>query len=174
METGVDQKPITLAALGAALLAVPAQAAPVSNSDGTARVRILEPLAIFKVDDLDFGTIVTDPALPGVVTMPSDGSARVTAQVVGVPGDPGNRGRFTVVGDPGREIIVTHSTPPQLVSTAGDTIPVMSLVLNGSPLRTLNSVDGVEQLYFGGSLWIAADQAEGLYEANFTVTVDYR
>lgn len=156
------------------LWATPALAQPVSDNTGTARVRVLEPLAIFKVDDLEFGTIIADPTLPGVVTIPADGSPRVTATVIGVASDPGYRAEYTVVGDPGSQIIVTHTIPPTLNDGSGNVITVLGITLDGLPLRTLDPVSGVESLYFGGSLLIAPNQPEGVYEANFTVTVDYR
>nr|WP_246333134.1 DUF4402 domain-containing protein [Sphingomicrobium lutaoense] len=132
-------------------------------------------MAIFKVDDLDFGTVVISNTQGGTVTMPSNGNPRsFSGGAEGVPGDPGNRAQFTVVGNPGQEIILTHSVPLTLTNAAGDDILVINMWLNGSPLRTLSPVDGREQVYLGGTLSLAADQPEGLYEASFTVTVDYR
>lgn len=165
---------LPIAALAAFMLPQAALAAPVSNPNGKAKAEILIPLAVLEIDDLDFGTLVTSPT-SGTVTIPSGGGARIVAGgVSGLPSDPGNRAHFLVAADPGRQIIVTHSWPAFLVNGAGDQILLLSVNLDGLPVKTVDPVSGQAPLYFGGTIFVAADQAEGLYEANFTVTVDYR
>lgn len=171
----VDKKLIIGALALSSLWATPALAQPVSDNTGTARIDIRVPLAMLKVDDLDLGTVAISSTLSGSVTTPSDGSARVFAGgASGVASDVGQRAEFLVVGDPGREIIVTHVAPTFLTSLAGDQILMLGMQLDGAPIKTLDAVTGQATLFFGGSIFLNADQPEGVYEANFTVTVDYR
>ena len=176
MDSGVDQKlPMIAGVLGAMmLLPTAASAAPVSNSDGRAIAEILKPLAVVEVSDLDFGTVVTSP-LAGTVLIPADGSAPVyTGGVTGLPSDPVFRGEFLVVGDPGRDIIVTWTWPPFLTNGTGDTINLLAMYLDGNAVRTLDGSTGQSTLHFGGTIFVPADAPEGTYEEFFTVTVDYR
>ena len=59
-----------------AATAMPATAAPVAApTPATGRALLLVPLTLTKVDDLDFGTIVTSPS-PGVVVIDAATGAR--------------------------------------------------------------------------------------------------
>ncbi|WP_265528259.1 DUF4402 domain-containing protein [Sphingomicrobium marinum] len=164
-----------IGALGATLmLSTPAHAQPVSNSDGRAIAEVLKPLAVVEMSDLDFGTVVTSP-LAGTVFIPANGGPPVyTGGVTGVPSDPVMRGEYLVVGDPGRDIIVTWTWPPILSNGTGDTIALLSVNLDGFAVRTLNATNGQSTLHFGGMIAVPADAPEGLYEDFYTVTVDYR
>lgn len=176
MDSGVDQKLTVMAGAFAALCALPtaAAAAPVSNPDGRAVAEILKPLAVVEISDLDFGTVVTSSAA-GTVFIPADGSAPVyTGGVTGLATDPVFRGEFIVVGDPGRDIIVTWAWPPLLTNGTGDTINLLAMYLDGNAVRTLDGVTGQSTLHFGGTIFLPADAPEGTYEDFFTVTVDYR
>jgi hypothetical protein len=168
------KKLMTLIAASTALaMAAPAAAAPVeANPPAEARGLILIPLTLNKLQDLHFGTIVPS-ALSGVVTVPADGSAAfATGGVTLVSSDPAYRARFAGAGSPNQMVIVTATNPVSLVNGLGDTVTILALTLDGSPIRTINA----SRAFFfnvGGILMINANQAEGLYEAEFDVTADY-
>ncbi len=166
---------ITPLAIGAAMaLAAPAQAAPVAASPSAqAEALILIPLTLTKVDDLDFGTVISSP-LSGTVMIPADGSARSAAGgVTLVPSDPGLRARFAGAGSPGQLVIVNATNPGTLSNGLGDTVTIMALTLDGSPVRTIDPTTRAFFFSVGGILLVNANQAEGLYSAQFDVTADY-
>ena len=72
---------------------------------------ILVPLTLTKIDDLDFGTVVTSPS--GIVTHQRrrPARARFAGGVTGVPSDVGHRACFAGAGTPNQQVIV-FVTPP--------------------------------------------------------------
>jgi hypothetical protein len=162
-------------AIGAVMaLAAPAQAAPVAASPSAqAQALILVPLTLTKVDDLDFGTVISSP-ISGTVVIPADGSARSAAGgVTLVPSDPGLRARFAGAGSPGRLVIINATNPGTLSNGLGDTVTILALTLDGSPIRTIDPTTRAFFFHVGGILQINANQAEGLYSAQFDVTAEY-
>jgi hypothetical protein len=158
-----------------AATAVPAAAVPVAApTPATGRALILVPLTLTKIDDLDFGTIVTSP-LPGVVVIdPATGARTFFGGVSGAASYPGQRARFAGAGTPSQAVIVTITPPLQLTNTAGDAIPVLALTTEGGAVHTIDAVTRAFFFGVGGIIQVNADQPEGLYSANFTVTANYQ
>ena len=163
-----------LFAAGFALLPAPSIAAPVSSSPpATTRAQILVPLTLTKNNDLSFGTVVPS-ALSGAVSINATSGARtIVGGVTGVPSDAGGRATFSTVGSSNQQVIVTLTQPPALTSLAGDTVPVLALTLDGSPLRTIDPTTRTFSFGIGGIILIGADQPEGVYQATFDVTATY-
>ena len=164
-------------ALGALMLvSAPATAAPVTpTSQAQSRALILVPLALTKIQDLHFGSVVPS-AISGMVSInPSTGSRTVAGGVAGVPSDVGQRAYFGGAGSGNQQVIITYVQPLELTSTtnSADKIPVLALTLDGSPLRTINPVTRTFFFGMGGIIMINANQPEGFYEANFDVTANY-
>jgi hypothetical protein len=164
-----------LMAVAVAASAASAGAAPVAApTPAQGKALILVPLTLTKIDDLDFGTVVTSP-VSGVVTInPATGARSFAGGVTGFAGDPGHRAQFAGAGTPTQQVIVFITPPAALVNGAGDTIPVLALTLDngGNPIRTIDAT----RAFFvgvGGIIQINADQPEGVYSANFTVTANY-
>jgi len=158
-----------------AAAAVPAAAAPVAAPiPAQGKALILVPLTLTKVDDLDFGTVVTSPVF-GIVTInPTTGARSFAGGATGVVSDAGHRALFAGAGTPSQQVIVFITPPAALTNGAGDTIPVLALTLDngGNPIRTIDAT----RAFFvgvGGILQINADQPEGVYQASFTVTANY-
>ena len=155
--------------------AVPANAAPVAApTPAQGRALILIPLTLTKIDDLDFGTVVTSP-VSGIVTInPTTGARGFAGGASGLASDAGHRALFAGAGTPSQQVIVFITPPANLTNGAGDAIPVLALTLDngGNPIRTIDAT----RAFFvgvGGILQINADQSEGIYQANFTVTANY-
>lgn len=155
--------------------AVPAAAAPVAApTPAQGRALILVPLTLTKVDDLDFGTVVTSP-VSGIVTIDAATGARGFAGgASGFAGDVGHRALFAGAGTPSQQVVVFITPPVALTNGAGDAIPVLALTLDngGNPIRTIDAT----RAFFvgvGGILQINADQPEGTYQGSFTVTANY-
>ncbi|HEX6740531.1 MAG TPA: hypothetical protein VF079_01900, partial [Sphingomicrobium sp.] len=71
-------------------LAAPAAAAPVAApTPAQGKALILVPLTLTKIDDLDFGTVVTSP-VSGIVTInPATGARSFAGGATGVASDAG-------------------------------------------------------------------------------------
>ncbi|HET9811126.1 MAG TPA: DUF4402 domain-containing protein [Sphingomicrobium sp.] len=167
-------KSLVLAAgmAAAALGASPASAVtPPTQAQGHALLLI--PLTLTKIQDLDFGSVVPS-AVSGAVTINAATGARTFAGgVTGVPSEVGNRAYFAGAGSPSQQVILVLIPPAQLTSTAGDTIPLLGLTMDGFPIRT---IDPTHAFYVGvgGSIQVAANQPEGDYSADFTLTAVYQ
>lgn len=174
---------IALAALAAtAVTASPAlaQQAPASataSANALAKGVVLQPLTLTKVTDLDFGTVVST-TVAGTVTIDADNGIRANSGgVTLVPSFPGDRGLFTGLGDANQNVTLTLTAPSVLVSTTNpiDTVSVNAMVLDQSNLTVRNTGSGgVFQVGVGGTFGIAAQQPNGFYKADFTLTADYQ
>lgn len=160
------------AALG--LATAPAAAAPIApdkNAAGTALILI--PLQLTKIDDLEFGTVVSS-STSGTVTIDATTGARsVTGGVTPVASDVGQRAYFGGGGTGGQTVVITVTNPLLLTSATGDLVDVLALTLDGPPTRTIHPVDRTFFFGVGGIIEIDANQPEGIYQSAFDVTVDY-
>ncbi|HEU5481801.1 MAG TPA: DUF4402 domain-containing protein [Sphingomicrobium sp.] len=159
----------------AAFIAAPGTAAPVPASiDADGRALVLVPLTLVKIDDLNFGTVVRSSA-PGTVTInPSTGARTLAGGVTGVTSDPGHRAYFAGAGTPSQQVLLAISPPVALASASGDTIPVTGLTLDGPPIRTIDPITRAFYVGVGGTIQVAADQPEGVYNADFWLTAIYQ
>jgi hypothetical protein len=155
-----------------ALTAAPALAAtPPRQADGQALVLI--PLTLTKIKDLDFGSIVPSASSGIVIINATSGARTSVGGVTLVPGDAGFRARFAGAGSPNQQVIMTMNAPAQLTDTAGDTIDVVALTMDGPATRTINST----RAFFvgvGGAILVGANQAQGVYTGQFDVTANYQ
>jgi hypothetical protein len=159
----------------AAVAAVPASAQAVSpDRDANGKALILVPLSLTKIDDLDFGTIVSSAVSGVVVIDAASGGRTVAGGVTGVPSDAGHRARFAGAGTPSQQVVVVVTPPTQLTSVGGDNIQVLALTLEGSPFKTVDPTTRTFSFGVGGVLLIAADQPEGVYQATFNVNANYQ
>jgi hypothetical protein len=170
----VDIRKLIIAA-SAATVAVPSVAAPVpATTDASGRATILVPLTLTKIDDLDFGTMISTSS-SGTVSLSAVDSSRLFAGgVTGVSSAAGHRAYFGGAGTPNQQVIVTVSAPATLANSNGDKITVLALTLDGSPIRTIDPVTRAFFVGVGGILMLNANQPDGDYSANFSVTAQYQ
>ena len=169
---------ICLAALAATVaFASPAYAQVVTDTEtAQARGLVLLPLTLTRVDDLDFGTVLASP-VAGSVTINSDSGLRsVAGGVTAVASNPGQRALFAGAGTANQDVDLTLAAPAFLVSGA-NVIAVTSMSFDAgggaATTRTINAT-GAFQIGVGGQFAIAANQPNGLYTANFSVTAEYQ
>jgi hypothetical protein len=165
---------IILAAAAAAMTSAPAWAVT-PDKQATGKGLILVPLTLTKLDDLDFGTLVPSSVSGFVSINAATGARNIGGGVTGVPSAQGKRARFAGAGTGGQTVIITINPATQLVSTtnSADTIPVLALTLEGSPIKTIDPVTRSVFFGVGGVIQINSNQAEGLYTATFDVTANY-
>jgi Domain of unknown function (DUF4402) len=164
---------IALAATFAA--SVPAFAAPVSApTQPPARALLLIPLTLTKVQDLHFGAIVPSTTTGGWVAINATTGARTASAGLTLwPAEVGQRGQFAGAGTPGQQVIMALTPPAQLTNPGGDTIDVLAMTLDGPTTRTI-AADHSFFVGVGGTIFVAANQAEGLYSATYDLTADYQ
>ena len=161
------------AALFASLGAAPALAAPVApvrQAEGEAVV--LRPLSLLKVDDLDFGWLTAATAGTAILN-PFTGAVTTTGGVLAVGGTP-QRARFTGAASRNTPIKIRIPNKPAILTRQGgtETMSLSAWTLDG-PADRKTGIDRAFDFYLGGTLTVAAGQADGLYIGTFDVEVQY-
>jgi len=134
-----------------------------------AKGTVLSPISVSTTRDLDFG----EDILPGIDRVIDKNS--------------NSAGKFTIMGQPGKEISITMSLPVELISgeeilpitfsatDAGYKIPSGSMV-DFDPFNPVNAVfgsDGSMEIYLGGTAKPYYSQAAGMYDGTVTVVFYY-
>lgn len=170
---------IALAALAAtAAFASPAIAQTLDTAPAQARGVVLLPLTITEVDPLNFGTVLAS-ATAGTVSINADSGARsFTGGVSGIALDLGSRGLFNGLGTENQLVEITLNPVGNLTGPGPD-IAVTNMELDGCACtvetRTIPvGAGGAFEVGVGGTFAIAANQPNGLYTANYSVTAEYQ
>jgi hypothetical protein len=162
------RKMIIAAAVASAAVPASALAAPTDSAD--ARALLLLPLTITKVDDLDFGTVVSS-STSGTILVPADGSLPiVTGGVTQVPSGTVSRAVFSGGGTAGQQVNIFLAPPANLSDGNGHNVAI-SLSLENA-MVTIDSTRAFS-VGIGGTVTIAPNQAEGTYTGTFTVLAQY-
>lgn len=163
----------------AAFVAIPvsvfAQTDFSANDNGTARARIVTPISLTNVDDLDFGSILTTVA--GTVIVDPDAAGSLNALSTLTPGTSTASAEFTVEGSANATYTITLpgalTLTPELGTGVNTTVitvdPFSSNVTSGGKL----SDAGTETIYIGGTLNVPATPMADNYTGTFNVTVAY-
>ena len=163
------------AAAAATVVASPASAASVSATKSTSgRALLLLPLKLTKVNDLDFGTVVTSSGY-GTVSMDAGTGFRTFAGGVTGNATLGVPASFAGAGSPGQLVVVVLTPATKLNDGAGHSVDViaMSLDQNGNPLRTVDVTSKTFFVGVGGVLGIPGNTPDGTYSNTFQVTANY-
>ena len=171
---------VSLAALAAsAAVASPAlaQAFPSDDAQATARGVVLQTHSLINQTNLDFGIVTTDGVNPGTVTIASTaaGARAATGGVTLLPST-SSSARFDGLAAP-LETVVLTLTPPVgnvLQSAAGDTIDVNSMSVDAAGLTRTANASGNFTVYVGGDFGLTANQAAGVYSADFNLNAEYQ
>ena len=158
------------ALLGAAPAQLHAQAVPIEST--TARAIVLRPATVLKIEDLDFGAAVVTGA-GTLVLNPVTGILTATGGVTPVSGTP-HAAHF--VGAASGNAVVNIKIPKQPVTLTRvlgtETMTLTNFTLDSPDKRTMARRESFE-FRVGGTVNVAADQADGTYLGTFTVTVQY-
>lgn len=133
-------------------------------------IRIIAPIALSKTQDLDLGVVIPG-ATAGTVTLNAGtGAEAATGGVLYTPAS-GQVAQFAVNGAPSHPFSIAFGASPiTLTGPAG----TMSFSLSSSlGAASTFSAAGTATLNVGGTLTVAANQAEGDYTGTLTVTVAY-
>jgi hypothetical protein len=153
----------------------PAFAAPVAATpQAKGKALILRPLSFVRVNDLDFGTVVSS-SVAGTVTINATSGARsIAGGVTPITVAPGGRGYFAGAGSPSQQVIINLTPATVLTNALGDTIAVATMGIDGATTRTIDPTTLTFYVGVGGTILVAANQPDGDYESTFDITADYQ
>jgi hypothetical protein len=166
----------TVAAVAAlALTATPALAAPVGpTQNATATVKIVKPLTLTFLQNLDFGTVLLSGAgvWGGAVVSVSQAGALTCANVNVTCSGAVQQAKYNVRGTNNQ--LVSIFAPNVTLTNANN--PLQTLVMTvsnpGTVMLTSSGAPGVD-FGLGGSITVASTTGDGVYSGTFNVTVDY-
>lgn len=171
-----------LVALTAALMAfgTPAQAQDTEASD--ARAFLVTPLSFVRQTDLDFGVIIPGDT-DGIVFMDSTGAVAVSGGVTHQEGTQAPA-RFWGYGEFRQTVLINVDANTYTLTRAGGTEtmvwdqvtigsrPPILITTDPTRFRIINP-DGFFSFTIAGRLRIGANQVPGVYEGEFSVTLEY-
>ncbi len=169
---------LTKAALAATvatgLFAAPAFAAPAGNEDFTAKARIVKPVTIANLTDLNFGTVTMNTSIVSeVVTIGNDiadvavcGSAQLTCSGASGSAD------FTLSGGIANQAVVLTYNAPPAVLTHTNLTDTVAFSLNPISNVTLDA-NGAGEFSVGGEITVETATVDGDYSANVNVVANY-
>jgi hypothetical protein len=169
-----------LAASAAALTlaATPAAAAPTGPAAGsrnaTAMARIVKPLVLTWVQDMNFGTILQSGAgtWSGAVVKVELNGTRTCANTNVVCSGAFSTARYNVTGTNNQRVFIT--APDFDLTNANDGSKLTLTVDKGLGYVDLANSGNVGQNFdLGGSITVNSSTTGGVYTGTFNVTVDY-
>ena len=166
---------ISILPLLAALFACanPAAAQTVTpDQDATGRAIVLRALSLLKVEDMDFGWLTVTSAGTAILN-PNTGAVSTTGGVTAVGGEP-KPAWFVGAASRNTPIKIRIPNKPITLTRVGgtETMSLSAWALDG-PADRKTGPDRAFHFKLGGTLTVAANQADGLYTGEFTVEVQY-
>ncbi|MGL5840200.1 MAG: DUF4402 domain-containing protein [Sphingorhabdus sp.] len=171
-------------ALAAVLLAAATSPTRAETGQMQSQAAIVTPGSFFKIEDLDFGTIVASNTAGTVVVHPS--GARTATGGVALWGNDHHPAAFggmkpTQANRPVRINVGTNSiqvTGPGAPMTVrlfnGNTNPGQFFNTNPRNFQVQQASNGAFALYVGATLDVNANQAPGTYTGTWTLTLNYQ
>ena len=150
---------------------VSANAAHAATASADAKANILEQVSVSSDgSDLDFATIVSAPTASTVTVSPA--GARTACAGGAVCSGTVSAAGFTFGGTTGQTVTIDADASVTLTNSNGDTMSA-SLVESAST-QVISATAASNVFSVGGTLSIAANQADGAYSGSFDVDVDYQ
>ena len=154
----------------------PALFAPAKAADApvTVSLSVLDSLSVTRIDDLDFGTILSGAATGRVEIDEKDGDCSDQGGATLV-GSGCHAAVFRISGQPDTRVRIDLSSAAITLSRIGGgaSMTMDRLRVRGGGNERLEA-DGTFTFLVGGRLQIGANQQPGMYEATFDVTVELR
>jgi len=162
-----------LATLATGLFAAPVLAANTVTAPFTAKAVIVKPLTLVNTGDLDFGTITMGAALTSsAVVVGRTGGAAASSCGANLTCSAPAAATFDVTGVALQQLNITvASLPASLVHTT-DATKSVPFSADADPSVTLDA-SGLGSFDIGGSITVSSTTADGTYDADVDVTVEY-
>lgn len=158
-----------------ALTATPAFAAPTSpNQNATATARIVKPLVLTWVQDLNLGTVLLSGAgaWSGAVVAVSQGGLLSCVNANVTCSGAVQAARYNVRGTNNQ--VVTITAPNVTLTNANNALDTLVMtVSNPGTVLLTNSGSPGKDFNLGGSISVDSTTGDGVYSGTFNVTVDY-
>lgn len=163
---------MTAAAAALALTATPAFAAPV-NPDKQARAtaRIVKPLTLTWVQDLDLGSITLVGSGATTVSLTHDGTFSCPSGNVTCAGTP-QVAKYKVTGV-NNQTVKINANNVTLTNQLDATKTLLMTVSSPGTLNLGNSGNSGTDFALGGAITVDGTTTEGTYSGTFAVTVEY-
>ncbi|HEY0141981.1 MAG TPA: DUF4402 domain-containing protein [Thermoanaerobaculia bacterium] len=163
---------IALTVVAVSLFATAAFAQTSATATANASARVLTPITITKLADLNFGSLVAGPLAGTVVVDPA--SARTATGGVSLVNSAFGAAQFNVTGEPLTAYTITLPNAIQITHTTNNALSMVVNTFTSDPSGTGTlSALGAQQLNVGATLNVGANQGSGLYTGTFNVTVAY-
>lgn len=136
---------------------------------GEAKAKIIAPLEITHATGaaLNFGTLVSPKNGAGTVTIDADSGEASESGVERIAADPVSRDHFTVTNPERVSYSVNLPSSSINVTSGSNTMAVSAFTASCSSGCT------ADDIYVGGQLAVAQDQAAGSYTGEYTITLTY-
>lgn len=148
--------------------------------EGNAGAVIINGLRVIKRQDLDFGTIAPSLTEFGTVRTNRGRNNDSTCGETLTCLEPGNRARFTVIGEPSRIVTISDPGSIEITDGSGNVMTVDTFFGAGSgnnstwrgwqKLRT----NGISRFNVGAVLHVKPNQPRGDYIGSFTLNFEYQ
>lgn len=163
---------IAFTVVAISLLSTAAFAQTSATATANASARVLTPITITKLTDLNFGSLVAGPLAGTVVVDPF--SARTATGGVSLVNSAFSAAQFNVTGEPLTPYTITLPNAIQIIHTTNNALSMVVNTFTSDPSGTGTlSALGAQQLNVGATLNVGANQGSGLYTGTFNVTVAY-
>ena len=161
-------------------LAAASPALAQNNAQGQAEAIVLRPLSFFKVNDLDFGSIIAS-GTAGTVRLAPDGTRTRTGGVT-LAGNGGEPARFAGLGSFNRQVNISLGSNTIWITGPGPRMRVRNFEIGSTPTAILSTTPtrfritsplGNYNFPVGATLEVGANQTPGDYAGTFTITLNY-
>jgi hypothetical protein len=166
---------IAAAALAAATTATTASAQATSSTPrATANARLIKPLTLESLRNLNFGTIVMG-TLTSTETVSIDGAGVVTCGTSGALACSGSptSAQYRITGTQGQVVVVSSASPSySLAGSNGGTLTFVPSLPSNITLG--NSGSPGNNFTVGGSISIGSSTQDGVYSGQIDVQIAYQ
>ncbi len=169
--------------LAAPIALVPQTALAQSSTSAESEAVVVTPLSFIKVEDLDFGSIIPGTN-NGWITLSPDGTVATTGGIVVLSGS-SQAAEFAGYGAVNQIVTIRLDRNRYNLTRIGgtETMRLRRITIGSVPPTTLGtnirtfrivSPSGAFAFRVGGQLRVRANQAPGVYETQFDVTLEYQ
>ncbi|TPG56491.1 DUF4402 domain-containing protein [Sphingomonas glacialis] len=157
-----------LGAFGAVLTLLAVSPSYASTGNGDASVKILRAITVTKSADLYFGKIL--PSASAATVAVAESGARTCGAGLGCY-DTASSGAFHVVGTNGEVVSVSLDSTTATLSDGASHAMTVDL---GTSTSSLTLAGGAGDFSVAGTLNVGANQVDGTYTGQYSVSVNYQ
>jgi len=155
-------------AVGALLAVTAVSPAFAASGNGTTSVKILRAITVTKTADLYFGKIL--PSATASTVAVAESGARTCGAGLGCYGTP-TSGAFSVVGTSGEVVSVSLDSATATLSDGASHSMTVNLA---TTTAALTLAGGTGTFKIAGTLNVGANQVDGTYTGQYSVSVNYQ